>query len=152
MLKARQAWLPFYADHFLVDVTLHGVAGVERALLLHGRDRVFWLDGQASPIHAVNALESLELTEATVLDYVRYFLVAMRGEQGAFVLIESPDEITAEPAAARAPRTRRRCESTREPPRTLGAPAPGRADRRTAGFGCGPPLPMPMGSSRRRSQ
>jgi len=103
VLEARQAWLPFYADHFLVDATLRGVAGVERALLLHGRDRVFWLDGQAAPIHAVNALESLELTEATVLDYVRYFLVAMRGEQGAFVLIESPDEITAEPAAAALP-------------------------------------------------
>ena len=95
VLEARQAWLPFYTDHFLVDVTLHGVAGVERALLLHGRSDTYWLDGQARPIHMVNALEEIELTENTVLDYVRYFLFAMRGDQGAFVLIESPDEITA---------------------------------------------------------
>jgi hypothetical protein len=89
VLEARQAWLPFYADYSLVDVKLHGVADVDRALLLHGRADTYWLDGQAVPIHAVNALESLELTEGQVLDYVRFFLVAMRGEQGAFVLIES---------------------------------------------------------------
>ena len=102
VLKARQAWLPFYTDHFLIDATLHGVADVERALLLRGRSDTYWLDGQARPIHVVNALESLELTESTVLDYVRYFLFAMRGDQGPFVLIESPDEITAIDAAATA--------------------------------------------------
>ena len=48
----------------------------------------------------VNALEELELTDGTVLDYVRYFLFSMRGDQGAFVLIESPEEITAIEGAA----------------------------------------------------
>lgn len=93
IVRARQAALPFYTNHVLVDIRLLGVAGVERALLLHTGDESIWLDGQSNPIHAVNELESLELTEATALDYVRYFVFAMRGEQGAFVLIEAPDEI-----------------------------------------------------------
>ncbi len=100
VLKAREAWLPFYSDHFLVDVLLHGVGEVERALLLHGPADTHWLDGQALPVHIVNELESLALTVDTVLDYVRYFLFVMRGDQGAFVLIESPEEITTVAAIA----------------------------------------------------
>ncbi len=94
IVRAQQARLPFYSDHVLVDARLAGVAGVERALLLQGVADTQWLDGQAGPIHAVNALESLELADGSVLDYVRFFLFAMRGEEGAFVLIEAADEIT----------------------------------------------------------
>lgn len=100
VLEARQAWLPFYSDHVLIEASLQGVAGVEHALLLHGRADTTWLDGQAAPIHAVNALEELELTDGTVLDYVRFFVVAMRGEQGAFVLVESPEDIVVAPGTA----------------------------------------------------
>jgi AAA+ superfamily predicted ATPase len=100
---ARQAWLPFYSDHVLLDVTLHGIAGVERALLLHGPKYTYWLDGRSMPIHAVNAVERLDLDERNVLDYVRYFLFVMRGEQGAFVLIESPEEISAGKASTESP-------------------------------------------------
>ena len=77
-----------------------GVAGVERAMVLHGPAGTYWLDGQSTPVHVVNALESLALTDATVLDYVRFFLFAIRGEQGAFVLIEAPEEIGLTPVAA----------------------------------------------------
>ena len=62
--------------------------------MLHSVSTTFWLDGQSSPIHAVNELESLQLVEGAVLDYVRFFLFAMRGDQGAFVLIEQADDIT----------------------------------------------------------
>ena len=93
LLHARFARLPFYANHDLVDVRILGVAGVERALLLHGPADTHWLDGQSTPVHVVNALETLALTTATVLDYVRFFLFAIRGEHGAFVVIEAPEEI-----------------------------------------------------------
>ncbi len=92
--RAQQARLPFYSNHVLLDLQLLAVAGIERALVLHSAATTFWLDGQSSPIHAVNELESLQLVEGTVLDYVRFFLFAMRGDQGAFVLIEQADEIT----------------------------------------------------------
>ncbi len=99
VLHARQCMLPFYRNAVLVDVRLLGVAGVAQALLLHDGAQTFWLDGQSSPIHAVNELESVQLTADTALDYVRFFLYVMRGEQGAFVVIEAPEEISA-PAAA----------------------------------------------------
>jgi hypothetical protein len=94
VLRAQRARLPFYTDHELVDLLLQGVPGVERALLLYSQAHTQWLDGQSTPIHAVNALESPELVEATVPDYVRFFVFAMRGDQGAFVLVEQPDELT----------------------------------------------------------
>ena len=94
ILRARRARLPFYDDHELFDLLLHGVPGVDRAVLLHSQSNTQWLDGQSAPIHAVNELESLELTDAIALDYVRFFLFAMRGDQGAFVLIEDPGELS----------------------------------------------------------
>ena len=106
VLHARRCTLPFYRNHVLIDARLLGVAGIGQALLLHDGTQTIWLDGQSSPIHAVNELESLQLTAGTALEYVRYFLYAMRGEQGAFVLIESPDEIGVDgPKAADGPMT-----------------------------------------------
>lgn len=94
ILQARRLSLPFYANHRLVDLMLHGVPGVVRALLLHSPHDTHWLDGQSRPIHAVNALESIALDASNVLDYVRFFLYAMRGERGAFILLESAEQIT----------------------------------------------------------
>ena len=93
VLHARQCVLPFYRNHVLIDARLLGVAGVGQALLLHDGTQTIWLDGQSGPIHAVNEIESLQLAADTALDYVRFFLYVMRGEQGAFVLIEAPTEI-----------------------------------------------------------
>jgi AAA+ superfamily predicted ATPase len=103
VLRAQRARLPFYEDHELFDLVLHGVPGVERAVLLRSQSHTQWLDGQSAPIHAVNALEALELTEATVLDYARLFLYAMRADQGAFVLIEHPEELTIATPTGKAP-------------------------------------------------
>ena len=44
-------------------------------------------------MHAANDDDSLALTEATVHDYIRFFLYFVRGDEGAFALIESPSEI-----------------------------------------------------------
>ena len=99
ILHARQVTLPFYSNHVLVDVRLLGVAGVERALMLHSISGTHWLDGESGILHAVNELESLHLAESMALDYLRFFLFAMRGEHGAFVLIESADELALAEAA-----------------------------------------------------
>lgn len=102
ILQARRLPLPFYENHQLVDLMLHGVDGVVRALLLHSPNDTHWLDGQSRPIHAVNALESIALDASTLLDYVRFFLYAMRGEHGAFILLESAEQITLADAPAAA--------------------------------------------------
>jgi hypothetical protein len=48
----------------------------------------------ASLTQVVNDVEArLALTEATVADYVRFFLHFLRAQEGAFVLSESSEEI-----------------------------------------------------------
>jgi AAA+ superfamily predicted ATPase len=104
--RARVVSLPFYRNHSLLDLTLTGVPVAERAFVLHGGYDTYWLDGAARQIHAVNELETIALDESTVLDYVRFFLFAMRGEHGAFTLVESADEIELAPTQGEAaPRT-----------------------------------------------
>ena len=44
-------------------------------------------------MHSTNEAESLTLTEATVADYVRFFFYFLRADEGAFVLIESSEEV-----------------------------------------------------------
>jgi AAA+ superfamily predicted ATPase len=107
IVALRRATLPFYREHSLLDARLSHVAGVDRAILLYGASGTHWLDGHSYEIHAVNEAETLALTGATVLDYLRFFLFALRGENGAFTLIERAEEIEsaagseAEVAAAR---------------------------------------------------
>jgi ATP-dependent Zn protease len=95
LVSARSARLPFYATHRLIELHFVRDHGPERAFLLHGPDDTRWLDGESNPMHATNQAESLALTDATVHHYIRFFLYFMRGDEGAFVLIETPSEITA---------------------------------------------------------
>ena len=44
-------------------------------------------------MHEVNKAESLALTQSTACDYIRFFLYFLRADDGAFVLIESADEV-----------------------------------------------------------
>src|SRR5207249_9554440 len=87
--------LPFYANHRLLQLTFVRDHGPEEAYVLEGTGESRWLDGASQPIHEANEEQSLALTDATVQDYVRFFLHFLRSEQGAFTLIESPTEITA---------------------------------------------------------
>ena len=57
-----------------------------------GGGQPLWLDGSSGPIHEVNESESLEFSDQTVLDYIRFFFYFVRGD-GGFVLIESPAEL-----------------------------------------------------------
>jgi AAA+ superfamily predicted ATPase len=131
IVGARELRPPFYAHHVLYDVTLDGVAGVERALLLRGPGAAHWLDGTSAAIHAVNEAERIQLTAATVAAYVRFFLYVLRGGQGAFTLIESPDEIVVGTAPGSVQRVddttvaaRLATARSRWQPLTLGTPDP----------------------------
>ena len=90
---ARYASLPFYAHHQLIEVRFGASEGVEYVFGLDSPDRVVWLDGSSTPIHATNGLESLELTDGTVHDYVRFFLFFTRANQGSFLLVESAQSL-----------------------------------------------------------
>ena len=94
LVSARWAGLPFYVTHRLIELHFARDHGPERAFALHGRDDTRWLDGESDPIHETNAAESLALIDTTVHDYVRFFFYFVRGDSGAFVLIETPSDIT----------------------------------------------------------
>ncbi|MDT7764677.1 MAG: cell division protease FtsH [Mycobacterium sp.] len=96
---ARCSRLSFYDDHVLLELSFVRDHGTERAFVLEGPLDTVWLNGESLAIHEVNDAESLALTEATVLDYLRFFLYFLRADAGGFVLIESPDEVNIDPAA-----------------------------------------------------
>src|SRR5579863_6564525 len=68
--SARCSRLSFYAHHRLMELYFTRETGRERAFALVSAGESLWLDGTSGPIHDVNDLESLELGEKTVLDYI----------------------------------------------------------------------------------
>jgi ATP-dependent Zn protease len=87
----------------LLDLELEWSHGRHHVFALDDGDETRWLNGNAEPIHATNSEESLELTEATVRDYLRFFLFFLRAEQGAFVVLEAGVQVLADeldPSAA----------------------------------------------------
>lgn len=95
LISGRWSRLPFYKDHRLMDLTFSRDGRNERAFVLHGRERTLWLNGTASTIHQANGADPSALSDETVADYVRFFFYFLRANEGAFVLIESGDDIDA---------------------------------------------------------
>lgn len=49
---------------------------------------LYRLNGTSPPIHEVNALAPVKITEDNVLEYLRFFCFFVRGEEGPFLIIE----------------------------------------------------------------
>ena len=49
---------------------------------------LYRLNGTSPPIHEVNALAPVKITEENVLDYLRFFCFFVRGEEGPFLIAE----------------------------------------------------------------
>ncbi len=93
LVRGRTAELPFYESHVLVELGMSRGDTVQTAFVLRGPEQVVWLNGESSPIHETNDDESLHLTDDTVEPYLRFFLMFLRGDSAAFVLIESPEQL-----------------------------------------------------------
>jgi hypothetical protein len=93
LISSRQSRLAFYESHRLMELEFLRDHGAERAFVLDGPQGTVWLNGESEPIHDTNGAESLALTEATAADYVRFFFYFLRADEGAFVLIESDEEV-----------------------------------------------------------
>jgi tetratricopeptide (TPR) repeat protein len=96
--SSRWSRLSFYEAHRLMELTLVRDHRTQPAFVLVGPQSTVWLNGSSSPIHETNQAESLALSpatvdEPTVIDYIRFFLKFLRGDAGAFVLLESSDQI-----------------------------------------------------------
>lgn len=97
------AALPFYQHWRLVRLGLQNEAGDTDSVLesvyalrREGLEPKL-LDGSSSPVHETNENEGLELDDAHVADYIRWFCFAIRGDNDQpFALFEkAPDKVAA---------------------------------------------------------
>ena len=102
LILGNSAELSFYKDYRLVALTVLLDATMEHVFALVGPGGVVWLNGESAPMHVVNEAESLRLTENGVTDYLNFFLYFLRSDGSAFVLIESPEEVTTAPSGDQA--------------------------------------------------
>ena len=91
--------LSFYKNHRLDLLEFVGRRGLERVFLLEGVGDVHWLNGESSSIHDANEADDVHLTDVNVADYLKFFLTFLRMEGAAFILVESPDDISAREAS-----------------------------------------------------
>ena len=96
LLASRWSQLSFYEAHRMIELHIVRDDHEARVFALDGPGQALWMNGASSPIHDTNEAESLALTDATVSDYLRFFLFFVMGDEGPFVLLESGDQI--EPA------------------------------------------------------
>ncbi len=56
------------------------------------RGSLYRLNGTSPPIHELNAIADIDITEETLLDYLRFFSFFVRGDEGPFYIAESIDD------------------------------------------------------------
>lgn len=91
---ARTSKLPFYKNTTIVE--LQGVAGGERAIVsfVSGEQFFAQITGDSSIIHQINSNGvSPVINRETALDYVKFFCIAVAGDQGTFRIVSKPDEL-----------------------------------------------------------
>ncbi len=88
-VRGRSARLPFYAKLRLVWLrATFGRSTVDVFCLWDREGKLLVIDGSSAPVHEANDFEKLALDDGTVADYVRFFCFAVRGDEGAFTLLE----------------------------------------------------------------
>lgn len=88
---ADVAWcqLPFYKTIGLVRVNdTAWPFNTGPFWFLAKQGRMFLLDGSSAPIHDGNEADPMQLTEAGVLDYLRFFCYFVHGDEGPFLIVE----------------------------------------------------------------
>src|SRR5215471_19601771 len=88
---------PYQTQHLLQLVAKYRAAEAWHVTLyaLYSEDATpLLLNGESGAVYIANEREQLQLTEETVVDYVRFFCFAVRGPEGPFILIEpsKPDQ------------------------------------------------------------
>lgn len=88
------AWrsLPFYDQVVLVRVKDSSWAPKNLVIYyLTMEGNLYRLNGTSPPIHEVNGLAPVKISEDNVLEYLRFFCFFVRGEEGPFLIAEDMD-------------------------------------------------------------
>lgn len=84
--------LPFYDQVVLVRV--RDTSWNPKKLTIYyltAEGNLYRLMGTSPPIHEVNSIAPIKVTEDNVLDYLKFFCYFVRGEEGPFLIAESID-------------------------------------------------------------
>jgi len=86
--------LYWYRNGFLLRIRdTRWSAGDVRLYYLGGESTpLFQLNGTSAPIHDFNDKAPIRLRDPDILDYLRFFCFFVRGDEGPFYLVESPDD------------------------------------------------------------
>ncbi len=85
--------LPFYDSVALIRVKDPNWVNQKLTIYyLTDQGNLFRLNGTSPPIHEVNAKAPIKVTEANVLEYLRFFCFFVRGEEGPFYIAETMDD------------------------------------------------------------
>lgn len=89
MLAYRAKPLVFWPKFLWIDALLETKEGHAAAAFLYGPYGALPLDGTSEIIHDINEVGFLDLKSPEIVaDYLRFFCCAVRGDEGAFHLIE----------------------------------------------------------------
>lgn len=98
--------LDFWPGCALCDISDQGVNPIRRIFAIWKPGAAVILNWTNEPVYALNKVVPLQLTENSILDYIRFFLQFVRGRHGRFLIAETVDDINWKeeppPAARRA--------------------------------------------------
>ncbi|OJW20534.1 MAG: hypothetical protein BGO51_22085 [Rhodospirillales bacterium 69-11] len=89
---AEVATMPFWTGGKLVRLSspVWGAVRIYAAMMERGRARIFiHLTGNGDQVHQANGLAGLDLSEATVIPYLRFFGFFARDEGSAFLILRA---------------------------------------------------------------
>lgn len=89
-MRAESIQLPFYPGVSLIVVTQNWLPNNLILFFLYDGKTITRLNGKSEPIHKFNTTHPLVLNEETILPYLWYFGFFVRGEEGPFLIVNSP--------------------------------------------------------------
>ncbi len=94
MARVRMTALPFWPGWSAGEALMTGDGEDRVVAFLYGPFGAELLDGRSDIIHEVNEQQGIQLeTDAQREAYLRFFTSAVRGDEGAFFLVESDDRL-----------------------------------------------------------
>lgn len=85
--------LPFYDGYQLLHIADNTVMPATQRCVIYSHDKQAVLNFTNEPIYKFNQELPIELTEETVIEYVRFFFTYVRGKHGRFIMTENVDDI-----------------------------------------------------------
>ncbi|TVM32142.1 hypothetical protein [Oceanidesulfovibrio marinus] len=87
------AQLSFYDDYSLYALRDDASSAPNVHYLLHKPDDPVLLDGTNEPIYRVNQCALIQIEDATVVAYAKFFFHFVRGKLGSFMIVEKPEDV-----------------------------------------------------------